>query len=507
MRVNKSSGSVGSLNSRSESLSVSIESLEGHEASDIASKDIQPTINNTSNNLGDLSSSNNQNPQFTTLSSRPGTSQKVRFGEDLGAPSSPMESSELVETKIASTVHGDNNCEFDLHSLDSTTVSLDDDASANTVTKKLLDMKQSETIQKLASMIGKKVPEKKKEVQVKEVVRNTTPVEKSTYGMDLGKLRAWSQDEENEKLVSEMYRQEFALSKMKGFMHAILLIVKLQNWWRMLRAKAKFAEWRAERNEMKQRFYRGWKIYFRAEKMRNMIMCGKPLKAWIQEIADEKRLSALVGEFFKRSIARSRLTPQAVMTFFSSEEVDISEQDRNKIRRLILTRLFRGWQLDIKQVLRNRFRAGILLARCLRRGNTTLWAKENLFLVYHTWRRYISVNLAYKRDLPIPRFTLPHIPGWSKLSKEITMKKLKKQRAAGNYEKLLHIRWFRSWQKMMTVDKASLMTPDEVAEHHYHMLVVKRHLLGVFLSLRVIYIHTYIHTYIRLLTLEHTQSI
>ncbi len=207
-------------------------------------------------------------------------------------------------------------------------------------------------------------------------------------------------------------------------------------------------------------------------------MCGKPFDAWTQEIADEKRLSALAGEFFKRSIARSRLTPQAVMTFFSTEEVEISEQDRNKIRRLILTKLYQGWQNDVKQTLRNRFKAGSILARCMRRGNGTLWAKENIFIVYHTWKRYTQVQQAYRLDAPIPRFTLPFIPGWQALIKAITMKKLRKQRAAGNSEKLYYIRWFRAWKKMMTIDKASLMTPEEVAEHHYNLLIVKRHILA-----------------------------
>ena len=427
--------------------------------------------------------------------SRPSTSQKVRFDDDVGTAVENVDtvgdSNHGVITSVVSTmVRDDKDVSKDNDSITSASLSLDE--SADTTTKeRLLDMRESETIQKLAAMIGKKDTEKKKEAQVKEVVRKATPVEKSTYGMDLAKLRSWSREAESEKLASEIFRQEFALNKMKGFMHAILHIVRLQNWWRMLRAKAKFAQWRAERNEMKLKFFRGWKIYFRAEKMRNMIMCGKPFKAWTQEIADEKRLSALVGEFFKRSIAKSRLTPQAVMTFFSSEEVDISEQDRNKIRRLILTRLLRGWQADMKETLRNRYRASMILARCMRRGNATLWAKENLFLVYHTWRRYVQVTLAYKRDLPIPRFTLPHIPGWSELSKKITMKKLKKQRAAGNYEKLLYIRWFRAWQKMMTVDKASLMTPDEVAEHHYNMLIVKHHLRGkyyVFYECMFIYV-------------------
>ncbi len=64
--------------------------------------------------------------------------------------------------------------------------------------------------------------------------------------MDLVKLRNWSIEAETAKLSSETFRQEFALSKMKGFMHAILHIVKLQNWWRMLRSKAKFAEWRCD---------------------------------------------------------------------------------------------------------------------------------------------------------------------------------------------------------------------------------------------------------------------
>ena len=42
------------------------------------------------------------------------------------------------------------------------------------------------------------------------------------------------------------------------------------------------------------------------------IVVGKPYDAWVQELEDQKRLSALVTEFFKLSIARSRLTPQVL---------------------------------------------------------------------------------------------------------------------------------------------------------------------------------------------------
>ena len=523
LRVNKSSGSVGSIDSSSVAAFDSVDGVQVLEtSSNTAIASAQPAVDT----MEGTSPANNESQQSAASSlSRPSIEQRVSFEEDvnastklpkdstsasdeiIAAPDGTLSSSSLSSVPPATQLQtvgvvaidtvntaGSVHSKDEVGSLASMSVSLDDSQDRAQKEKLLMDMRDSETIQKLAAMIAKKGTEKKNEVQVKAVIKKSTPIEKSTYGMDLAKLRAWSREEENEKLSSESFRQEFALDKMKGFMHAILHIVKLQNWWRMLRSKAKFAEWRAERNEIKEKFFCAWKIYFRAEKMRHMILCGKPFHAWTQEIVDEKRLSKLVGEFFRISIARSRLTPQAVMTFFSSEEVDISEQDRNKIRRLILTRLYRGWQADVKETLRTRYKASAILARCMRRGNTTLWAKENMFLVYHTWRRYIQVNLAYKQDLPIPRFTFPHIPGWSELSKKITMKKLRKQRAAGNYEKLLYIRWFRSWQKMMTVDKASLMTPDELAEHHYNLLVAKRHLLGIYFIFNIIaFIYVYVY--------------
>ena len=183
-------------------------------------------------------------------------------------------------------------------------------------------------------------------------------------------------------------------------------------------------------------------------------------------------------EFFRISIARSRLTPQAVMVFFSPESQDISETDRVKIRRLILNKLFIGWQLDVKNTLKARYRASAILARCMRRTNTQLWAKEVVLMTFHMWKRYHLVYRAFQYDEPVPRFTLPYIAEWGPLFKSMTMKHLKKNRALLNRDKLLTIRWWKAWLKLMTLDKSALLTPDELAEKHHQMQMKRKFIIA-----------------------------
>ena len=219
---------------------------------------------------------------------------------------------EVPITEIIMDDKRDCSIEMKAEKLEDHSIVTNDATDPSHGSQDLTRLKNTDTIKKLASLMSatKSKTDKKVEETIKEVRIKTAPVERSTYGLNLEKLRAWSREVEKQRLDSEAFRQTAALGQMKGFMHAILLIVKLQNWWRMLRSKAKFAEWRKERNEVKSTFFRAWRIFYKSERMFYRIVVGKPLHAWIQEIADQKRLSALVAEFFKISIARSRLTPQ-----------------------------------------------------------------------------------------------------------------------------------------------------------------------------------------------------
>ena len=74
---------------------------------------------------------------------------------------------------------------------------------------------------------------------------------------------------------------------------------------------------------------------------------GKFLYAWFEEAMDNKRLNVIVKEFFALSIRRLRLTPQACMAFFNREKADIPHTDMMKIRRLMLHKLFKGWNVEV----------------------------------------------------------------------------------------------------------------------------------------------------------------
>lgn len=193
---------------------------------------------------------------------------------------------------------------------------------------------------------------------------------------------------------------------------------------------------------------------------------------------DRQRLDSLVFKFFQISISRSRLTPQAVMVYFSGETHNISDIDKSKIRRLILTKLFDGWRQDIREMLLGRYRASMILARCMRRSSNQTWAKENLLQCFHMWRRYMAVYLALRRDEPVPRFTLPFIPQWAPLLNKLTMRNLKRRLAAVNADKMLKSKWMKTWKKLMTIDKTLLLSPEEVAIKHYENLFKRRHLRG-----------------------------
>ena len=112
----------------------------------------------------------------------------------------------------------------------------------------------------------------------------------------------------------------------------------------------------------------------------------------------------------------------------------------------------------------------------MRRSSNQLWAKENLLISFHLWRRYIAVYLALRRDEPVPRFTTPFISLWPALLQRMTMKNLKKNIALANADKMLRVKWWRRWKRLMTIDKALLMTPEELAIRHYQLLKMKSHI-------------------------------
>lgn len=71
----------------------------------------------------------------------------------------------------------------------------------------------------------------------------------------------------------------------------------------------------------------------------------------------------------------------------------ISEEDSIKIRRLILTKLFKGWSVQARLTKANHFKASQIIARMMRRSNGPLWLKEVVLVSFHMWRRYSAVKV------------------------------------------------------------------------------------------------------------------
>jgi hypothetical protein len=303
---------------------------------------------------------------------------------------------------------------------------------------------------------------------------------KEEYGLNINKLKKWNDKKILKKTSEDENRQEIALFKVKQFMDAIFLIIKLQAWWRMNREVMRYEVWRAERRKIKRLYYAAWKRQVKAEKSYLYQILGKPFEAWATEVQDAKNLRILVRDFFLLCIKRLRLTPQAVMAYFSPQEwgASISEGDQNKIRRLVLSKLFSGWRSEIRFLRNNRFKASQILTRVMRRSKGPLWVKETTLVCFHVWRRYGAVRKAYKLQLPEPRFGAPYLPQWTKLLQTITLQRIARKRAAEKGEMLVYIRTFRRWTFIMTVDRTQSANPEAIAESHNRRVILKRVVLA-----------------------------
>ncbi len=295
------------------------------------------------------------------------------------------------------------------------------------------------------------------------------------YGLDIKKLRTWTNESNTLMLQREDVKQEVAVQRMKKFMDAIVEANRIQSWWRMLNVRWTFRRWREERNEIRNLFFRAWKNEWLSEKMRIRVIGGTVFQAWAEEMREKKRLSELAIKFFQISIKRSRLSAQAVMAYFNPEDYmkNIEESDLNKIRGLILRKLFKSWVFEIRELKHLRFRAGQTLSRAMRRTNGPMWAKEITLLTFHMWRRYSAVRRAYKQEEPVPRFTLPFLAQWPKLLQSVALKEARKKRAADNVVMLLLLRQFRTWKYVMTLPRGAMLTPEEIAINHFNNRLVK----------------------------------
>ena len=152
--------------------------------------------------------------------------------------------------------------------------------------------------------------------------------------------------------------QENAVGKVKAFMGAIIEVNRIQAWWRMLRIRRHFHQFRAEQLAFIGLWFHAWRYEIHmVERMRIFLICGKPFHAWKAETEELRRLARLGLEFFKISVRRSRLSAQAVTAFFDPGrwEAHVNPADMHKIRRLILANIFNGWCNESKSLRTRRF--------------------------------------------------------------------------------------------------------------------------------------------------------
>ena len=295
-------------------------------------------------------------------------------------------------------------------------------------------------------------------------------VKREDYGLDISAMKKWQEIRQKKLMDEEEHRQEIAVARVRGFLDAIRMLTRLQSWWRMMQFKIEFRAFRNERLAVKRKVYVAWKQYWKAEHMFLYQRLGKIFELWAAEVQNSKTLKEIVKSFYALCVKRLRLTPQAVMAYFAPQgeySAAMSDMDKMKIRRLILSKLFQGWRSEVRELRGMRHKATQILARTMRRSKGPMWVKEGVLVTYHIWRRYTAVRSAYRKGEPDPQFKNPHLPQWSKLLSAITLNRIHRKRAQEKGEKLIWTRTFKAWRFLMTIDKSKLLTPLQIAINHW----------------------------------------
>jgi hypothetical protein len=293
---------------------------------------------------------------------------------------------------------------------------------------------------------------------------------KATFGLDVAELKRWKKENTERELGQESAKQEIAVAKVKGFLDAIATAVHVQSWWRMTRVRREYNRVMNERKSLKRRCYRSWKIYWKSERLHLFHVLGKFFQSWRDEIRDEKRLKKTIAGFFAICIKRMKLTPQAIMAFFNPGEWSdvVAVEDKMKIRRMVLLKLFYAWKNESRDLKIMRYKATQILSRMVRRTKGPLWVKESTLVCFHMWHRYTVVKNCYRRGELDPTFKNPYLPQWAKLYKDITLSRVKKKRTLETGQLLTQRRAYVKWRYLMTVDRSKPVTPLAVAINHYH---------------------------------------
>lgn len=297
------------------------------------------------------------------------------------------------------------------------------------------------------------------------------------HGVDILRLQEWRQDQRRALMEEEGSQQEAALASMKKQVNATAMVVRLQSWARMLTCHKHFLVVQADKSNFKWLFFYHWYAYTRAEFLYRRHLLARPLREWANEASEARRLGELALQIFKKAVNSSKLTPQAVMAFFSNDSWNgkITEQELNMVRRLILKKLYAAWVLEAKLLRIRRFKGGQVLTRMLRRTYGNLSQKERLILSLHLWHRLAAVNAAERRGDPQPFFSTPYIKEWPVVLQSLTVKKITKIRAQASSRQLLKMRGFKAWCKAIHSDNTPVSDDSQaLAEAHFVKCLLQR---------------------------------
>lgn len=152
-----------------------------------------------------------------------------------------------------------------------------------------------------------------------------------------------------------------------------------------------------------------------------------------------------------------------------NQSSNISITEMNKVRRLILKKLYTAWLKENQRLQISRFRAGQVLARVARRIQEKLSPKEFQMISFHLWHRYASVKGSHRRDEKDKAFVTPYIARWPRLLRILNSKRIRNKRTEEKAHKVMCYRALKSWRIAMDKEQADLDNLDleDKATRHF----------------------------------------
>lgn len=148
----------------------------------------------------------------------------------------------------------------------------------------------------------------------------------------------------------------------------------------------------------------------------------------------------------------------------------------NKVRRLILHKLYNDWIAENKRLQISRFKAGQVLARVARRIQDRLSPKEFQLVSFHLWRRYSSVKNSFRKQEQEKVFMVPYIQRWPRLLRILHSQQIKKKRAAEKADRVTFHRAWGRWKQALERIKEDITDPsqEETSKTHFEEVLKKR---------------------------------